>query len=136
LDLHSLAERVSSRAARCDASGDLPEEEFDDLRAAGPIGLMALVVTNATRFVTDDPGGPEANRWVWRATPIAADTAAQVAFSMPATPGAAVSRHGNLPERLCRDARCGALHPATSDVCADRLGAAATGDDPDEVARW
>ena len=34
-------------------------------------------------------------------------------------------------ERIFRDARCGSLQPATSDVCADWLGAAALGGDPD-----
>jgi hypothetical protein len=37
------------------------------------------------------------------------------------------------------DARCAALQPATSDVCADWLCVAAVGNDPDQdgqVARW
>ncbi|RBJ06863.1 acyl-CoA dehydrogenase, partial [Micromonospora provocatoris] len=41
--------------------------------------------------------------------------------------------------RLYRDARCGSLHPATSDVCADWLGIAALGGDPDRdsaLPRW
>jgi hypothetical protein len=49
-------------------------------------------------------------------------------------------RSGRFPAADCifRDARCGAMQPATSDVCADWLGAAALGDDPDAapVARW
>ena len=40
------------------------------------------------------------------------------------------SRRGHPLERLFRDARCGSLQPATSDVCADWLGIAALGGDP------
>ena len=42
-------------------------------------------------------------------------------------------------ERLFRDARCGSLQPATSDVCADWLGVACLGGDPDAdgaAPRW
>ncbi|HEY1176236.1 MAG TPA: acyl-CoA dehydrogenase, partial [Phytomonospora sp.] len=44
--------------------------------------------------------------------------------------GASATRRGSPAERLYRDARCGALQPATSDVCADWLGVAALGGDP------
>jgi hypothetical protein len=53
--------------------------------------------------------------------------------------GTSATRRGNALERLFRDARCGALQPATSDVCADWLGVAALGLDPEEetaVPRW
>jgi len=53
--------------------------------------------------------------------------------------GTGATRRGEPLERLYRDARCGSLQPATSDVCADWLGLAAQGLDPDtdaEVARW
>jgi len=45
-------------------------------------------------------------------------------------------RRGSPLERIFRDARCGSLQPATSDVCADWLGAAALGDDPEAGGRW
>ncbi|MGW4213505.1 acyl-CoA dehydrogenase family protein [Lentzea sp. NPDC004789] len=105
-------------------------------RADVQVAAAELVVRKAARFITEAPGSPEANRWVWRAKLIAGDTAAAVAFSVLEAAGASATRRGHPLERLYRDARCGALQPATSDVCADWLGAAAMGDDPDEVARW
>ena len=105
-------------------------------RADVQVAAADLVVREAARRVTDDPGNPETNRWVWRAKLIAGDTAAQVAFSVLEAAGASATRRGHPLERLYRDARCGALQPATSDVCADWLGAAALGDDPDGQARW
>ena len=62
-----------------------------------------------------------------------------VAASLLEACGTAATRRGSALERLYRDARCGSLQPATSDVCADWLGYAALGRDPDadaEVARW
>jgi len=85
------------------------------------------------------PGEPETNRWVWRAKLLAGTTAAEVAASMLEAAGTSASRRGNPLERLYRDARCGSLQPATSDVCADWLGAAVAGDNPDSdtaVPRW
>jgi alkylation response protein AidB-like acyl-CoA dehydrogenase len=73
---------------------------------------------------------------VWRAKLVTGDTAAAVAFSVLEAAGASATRRGHPLERLYRDARCGALQPATSDVCADWLGACALGDNPDEAARW
>ena len=91
------------------------------------------------RAVTAAPGEPETNRWVWRAKLVAGDTAARVTASLLEACGAAATRRGSALERLYRDARCGALQPATSDVCADWLGCAALGVDPDAgaaVPRW
>ncbi len=105
-------------------------------RADTQVAAAELVVRNAARLVTEDPGSPETNRWVWRAKLTAGDTAAEVAFSVLEAAGASAIRRGHPLERLYRDARCGALQPATSDVCADWLGACAVGDDPNEVARW
>lgn len=105
-------------------------------RADTQVAAAELVVRAAARHVTDDPGSPETNRWVWRAKLIAGDTAAEVAFSVLEAAGASATRRGHPLERLYRDARCGALQPATSDVCADWLGACALGGDPDEVTRW
>ncbi|ANZ43490.1 acyl-CoA dehydrogenase [Lentzea guizhouensis] len=104
-------------------------------RADVQVAAAELVVREAARRVTDDPGSPETNRWVWRAKLVAGDTAAEVAFSVLEAAGASATRRGHPLERLYRDARCGALQPATSDVCADWLGASALGDNPDE-ARW
>jgi alkylation response protein AidB-like acyl-CoA dehydrogenase len=53
--------------------------------------------------------------------------------------GTSAMRKGHPLERIYRDARCGSLQPATSDVCADWLGMASLGLDPDggsTVPRW
>ncbi|MCT2583127.1 acyl-CoA dehydrogenase family protein [Actinophytocola gossypii] len=105
-------------------------------RADTRVAAAALVVAEAARRVAEDPGGQETNRWVWRAKLAAGDTAAEVASSVLEAAGASATRRGHPLERLYRDARCGALQPATSDVCADWLGARAVGDDPDEAPRW
>ncbi|MFD5825965.1 acyl-CoA dehydrogenase family protein [Lentzea sp. NPDC060358] len=104
-------------------------------RADVQVAAAELVVRKAAAMVAHDPGSPETNRWVWRAKLFAGDTAAQVAFSVLEAAGASATRRGHPLERLYRDARCGALQPATSDVCADWLGAGALGENPDE-ARW
>lgn len=108
-------------------------------RADAQAHAAAQVVREAARRVDADPGSAESNRWVWRAKLVAGDTAMEVAASVLQACGTAATRRGNTLERLYRDARCGALQPATSDVCADWLGLAALGLDPDrdgEVARW
>jgi alkylation response protein AidB-like acyl-CoA dehydrogenase len=97
------------------------------------------VVRAMAGAVTDAPGEPETNRWVWRAKLLAGETAMDVAASMLEACGAAATRRGSALERIYRDARCGSLQPATSDVCADWLGYATLGRDPDseaDVARW
>jgi alkylation response protein AidB-like acyl-CoA dehydrogenase len=76
---------------------------------------------------------------VWRAKLLAGETAMEVAASMLEAAGTSASRRGHPLERIYRDARCGSLQPATSDVCADWLGLAALGLDPEndaEVPRW
>jgi alkylation response protein AidB-like acyl-CoA dehydrogenase len=61
----------------------------------------------------------------------------EVAASLLEACGSSAMRKGFALERIYRDARCGALQPATSDVCADWLGHAALGIDPDEgQGRW
>ncbi len=98
-----------------------------------------LVVDETARRVAQAPGTEETNRWVWRAKLIAGTTAMDVAASMLEAAGTSASRRGHPLERLFRDARCGSLQPATSDVCADWLGLAALGADPDARAatpRW
>ncbi len=108
-------------------------------RADAAAAATWLTVREAARRVDAEPGDAETNRWVWRAKLLAGDTAAEVAASMLAAAGTSATRRGHPLERLYRDARCGALHPATSDVCADWLGIAALGGDPDadgSAPRW
>ena len=98
-----------------------------------------LVTGEAARRVDVEPGAPSTNQWVYRAKLVAGDTAAQVTASVLEACGTSATRRGNPLERLFREARCGALHPATSDVCADWLGASVLGLDPDgdaAVPRW
>jgi alkylation response protein AidB-like acyl-CoA dehydrogenase len=108
-------------------------------RADATVAAARLAVAEAARRVDTAPGAPDTNRWVWRAKLLAGDAAASVASSMLEAAGTSASRRGHPLERLYRDARCGALQPATSDVCADWLGAAVAGDNPDAdvtVPRW
>jgi alkylation response protein AidB-like acyl-CoA dehydrogenase len=108
-------------------------------RADAAVAAARLVVAEAGRRVTEEPGEVETNRWVWRAKLLAGTTAAEVAASMLEAAGTSATRRGHPLERLYRDARCGSLHPATSDVCADWLGIAALGGDPDHdgtAPRW
>jgi alkylation response protein AidB-like acyl-CoA dehydrogenase len=108
-------------------------------RADATVAATRLAVREAARRVDQEPGSVETNRWVWRAKMLAGDTAAEVAASMLAAAGTSATRRGHPLERLYRDARCGALQPATSDVCADWLGISALGGDPDSdgsAPRW
>ncbi|CCH21785.1 acyl-CoA dehydrogenase family protein [Micromonospora lupini] len=108
-------------------------------RADAATAAAQLVVAEAARRVDDAPGDAETNRWVWRAKLLAGTTAAEVAASVLEAAGTSATRRGHPLERLYRDARCGSLHPATSDVCADWLGIAALGGDPDRdgsAPRW
>jgi alkylation response protein AidB-like acyl-CoA dehydrogenase len=136
-----------ARAAIDEAARQLRQRGLEKLpavrarlgRADADVEAAWLVTAEAARQVDIAPGTPETNRWVYRAKLLAGDTAARVASSMVEAGGTSTTRRGNPLERLFRDARCGALHPATSDVCADWLGAAALGLDPDNdtaVARW
>jgi len=108
-------------------------------RADAAVVAAKLAVEEAARRVDAAPGEPETNRWVWRAKLLAGTTAMDVAASMLEASGTSASRRGHPLERLYRDARCGSLQPATSDVCADWLGIAALGGDPDldgSAPRW
>jgi alkylation response protein AidB-like acyl-CoA dehydrogenase len=108
-------------------------------RADAAVAAARLVVDEAARRVSESPGEEETNRWVWRAKLLAGTTAMDVAASMLEAAGTSASRRGHPLERLFRDARCGSLQPATSDVCADWLGIAALGGDPDAdgvAPRW
>jgi alkylation response protein AidB-like acyl-CoA dehydrogenase len=108
-------------------------------RADAAVAAARLVVDEAARRVDEAPGDEETNRWVWRAKLLAGTTAADVAASMLEAAGTSAIRRGHPLERLFRDARCGSLQPATSDVCADWLGVAALGGDPENEGtgpRW
>lgn len=108
-------------------------------RADAAVAAAREVVRTAAGQVDTAPGAPETNRWVWRAKLLAGETAMGVAASLLEACGTAATRRGNPLERIYRDARCGSLQPATSDVCADWLGMAALGLDPDrpaETPRW
>jgi alkylation response protein AidB-like acyl-CoA dehydrogenase len=108
-------------------------------RADAAVAGARLVVDEAARRIATAAGEPETNRWAWRAKLVAGTTAMEVAASMLEAAGTSATRRGHPLERLFRDARCGSLQPATSDVCADWLGVAALGGDPDSDApspRW
>lgn len=119
--------------------GHLPAVRDRIGRADAAVSAAHLAVTEAARRVDAAPGDPETHQWVWRAKLLAGTTAADVAASMLEAAGASAMRRGHPLERIYRDARCGSLQPATSDVCADWLGVAALGGDPEHggvAPRW
>jgi alkylation response protein AidB-like acyl-CoA dehydrogenase len=119
--------------------GGLPAVRARLGTADAAVAAADLVVVEAARRVDVAPGDPETNRWVWRAKLLAGRTAAEVTSSLLEAAGTSACRRGHPLERLYRDARMGSLQPATSDVCADWLGTAALGLDPDidtAVPRW
>ena len=117
--------------------GGLPMVRSRLGRADARVAAAREAVRTMARAVTERPGEPDTNRWVWRAKLLAGDTAMDVAASVLEACGSSAMRKGSAVERLYRDARCGALQPASSDVCADWLGHAALGVDPDEGQnRW
>jgi len=105
-------------------------------RADAMVSAALSTLRHAASLV--DAGDPDAATWVWRAKLLAGDVAAATTASMMEVAGASAIRTGNPLERLFRDARCGALQPATSDVCADWLGVTALGGDPYATSepRW
>ncbi|HET8681548.1 MAG TPA: acyl-CoA dehydrogenase family protein [Micromonosporaceae bacterium] len=132
---------VDAAVAHVTARGvaDLPAVRARIGRADAAVAAARLAVAEAARRVDAAAGEPGTNRWVWRAKLLAGTTAMEVAASMLEAAGTSASRRGHPLERLYRDARCGSLQPATSDVCADWLGVAALGGDPDSdgtAPRW
>ena len=136
-----------ARAAITEAAKQLTQRGLHGLphvrarlgRADATAEAAWLAVREAARRVDETPGDPATNRAVYRAKLLAGDAASDVTASMLEACGTSATRRGNPLERLFRDARCGALQPATSDVCADWLGVAALGLDPDDetaVPRW
>ena len=136
-----------ARSALATASSQLAERALARLpavrarlgRADAAVAAAELVVREAASRIDRAPEDAETRRWVYRAKLVAGDTAMEVAASMLEAAGTSATRRGNPLERLYRDARCGSLQPATSDVCADWLGTAALGDDPEseaQVPRW
>lgn len=133
-----------ARAAVTEAATQLTQRNLSHLpavrarlgRADAAAEAAWLATKEAARRVDDSPGDPATNRAVYRAKLVVGDTAAEVAGSMLEACGTSATRRGNPLERLYRDARCGALQPATSDVCADWLGAAALGIDTEDETRW
>jgi alkylation response protein AidB-like acyl-CoA dehydrogenase len=108
-------------------------------RADAQVAAAREAVRAMARAVDEAPGEPETTQWVWRAKLLAGETAMDVAASMLEAAGTSATRRGHPLERIFRDARCGSLQPATSDVCADWLGFAALGLDPETgaaVPRW
>jgi alkylation response protein AidB-like acyl-CoA dehydrogenase len=119
--------------------GHLPAVRARLGRADAAVAAAYLTVLEAARRVDEEPGAAETQRWVWRAKLVAGATAAEVSASMLEAAGTSAMRRGHPLERLFRDARCGSLQPATSDVCADWLGVKAIGGDPDSegsAPRW
>lgn len=131
--IDAAVEHLQSRSL-----GHLPAARSAVGRADAAVASAWLAVKEAARCVDEAPGEEDTNRWVYRAKLLAGDTAATVASAMLEMSGTSATRRGNPLERLYRDARCGALQPATSSVCADWLGMRALGVDDikSEIPRW
>jgi alkylation response protein AidB-like acyl-CoA dehydrogenase len=132
--IDATVEHVQKRGTK-----SLPSVRMRIGRADAAVAAARIAVEKAAQLIDESPGEAETNRWVYRAKLLAGDTAMEVAASMLEAAGTSAIRRGSALERIYRDARCGALQPATSDVCADWLGAAAIGDNPDtetQVSRW
>jgi alkylation response protein AidB-like acyl-CoA dehydrogenase len=132
--IDACAEHVGERGL-----GHLPAVRARLGRADAQVAAARALVREAARRIDDAPGTPETNVCVWRAKLTAGETAMTVAASLLEAAGASASRRGHPLERIFRDARCGSLQPATSDVCADWLGMNALGLDADgasAVPRW
>jgi alkylation response protein AidB-like acyl-CoA dehydrogenase len=156
----SLAPALAGRAAGHDAAGVFPAADFADLRAAGLLGLMV-----PTRLGGPGAGFADYAEVAMAlgagagATALVFNMHASVTGALAMTPDD-VARALGVPESYfaMRDAAlrraadgalfavamsergagsrlCGSLQPATSDVCADWLGASALGSDP-ELGRW
>ncbi len=99
-------------------------------RAQAAAGAARLVVEHAAQLVDTSPGDPDTNRWVYQAKLVAGDTAMDVAAVLSEACGLSALSRGSALERIFRDARCGAVMPPRSDVCAEYLGTTALGGDP------
>lgn len=108
-------------------------------RADAEVAGADLALRDAGRRVDEAPGEPDTNRAIYRAKLLAGDAAMAAAVSCTEACGLGALSKGSVLERLYRDARSGAIMPPSSDVCADVLGTAALGLDPQtgsEVRPW
>ncbi len=99
-------------------------------RAEAATDAAALVLAHAARLVDTRSGEPETNRSLYQAKLIAGDTVMEVAATVSEACGLGALGRGSPLERIFRDARCGAIMPPRSDICADYLGTTALGGDP------
>ncbi len=136
-----------ARAAIDAAVADLQRRDLTGLpavrarvgRADAELAGAWAATLYAALAISDSPGTAETNAWVFRAKLLAGDTAMAVVASMVEACGGSALRKGHPLERLFRDARGGAVQPATSDVSAQWLGATALGVDlegPSGVQPW
>ena len=104
---------AASRHLRDRGLTQLPAARARIGRADAEVAAARLAVAEAARRVDADPAALDTRRWVWRAKLLAGTTAARVTASMVEAAGTSVTRRGHALERLFRDARCGALQPAS-----------------------
>ncbi len=101
-----------------------------ELFVAPATDAARLVLDHAARLVDASPGESETNRSLYQAKLVAGDTTIEVAATLSEACGLGALTRGSPLERILRDARCGAIMPPRSDVCADYLGTTALGGDP------
>ncbi len=132
-----------AQAAVTEAVSYLQKRHTGGTRRAAPVSVRArvgraqaateaarLVLGHAARLVDSSPGERETNRSLYQAKLVAGDTAMEVAATLAEACGLGALSRGSPLERILRDARCGAIMPPRSDVCADYLGITALGGDP------
>ncbi len=132
-----------AHAAVTEAVAYLQKRHTGGTRRAAPVSVRArvgraqaateaarLVLGHAARLVDARPGETETNRSLYQAKLVAGDTAIEVAATLAEACGLGALSRGSPLERILRDARCGAVMPPRSDVCADYLGTTALGGDP------
>jgi alkylation response protein AidB-like acyl-CoA dehydrogenase len=91
------------------------------------------VVYNAAQLASIKPGTPEANAAIYRAKYLVGETAPQMASDAMRICGGNTIRKEFPLERYYRDARCGGLMSAPSDVCLSYVGKAVLGIDVNVV---
>jgi alkylation response protein AidB-like acyl-CoA dehydrogenase len=87
------------------------------------------VVYEAAALVSRNPGSFEANAAIYRAKYLVGETAPQMASDAMRICGGNTIRKDFPLERYYRDARCGGLMGAPSDVCLSYVGKAVLGID-------
>jgi len=114
------------------SNNDIIQHEVGKLSVA--LEATRAVVYDAAERVSRDPGSAEANMAIYRAKYLVGETAPQMASDAMRICGGNTIRKEFPLERYYRDARCGGLMGAPSDVCLTYVGKAVLGIDVGTVS--